>query len=149
MTETHDQQAHTRRGHRRRIRRHAGGQPSAVARRRRHHLGQPAAKFVERIRLHQLVAGNQQATADYGSLLGEGIQLVVDSASRINTTAQTVEFASGRRPVHYDYVIYAVGSTGAAPASIPGAAEFAYPIGEFEYASGCATASTSCTPTHR
>ena len=97
-------------------------------------LVNPRPQFVERIRLHQLVAGNHQATADYGSLLGEGIQLVVDSASRINTTAQTVEFASGRRPVHYDYVIYAVGSTGAAPASIPGAAEFAHPIGELEYA---------------
>ncbi len=36
--------------------------------------------------------------------------------------------------LHYDYVIYAVGSTGAAPASVPGAAEFAHPIGEFEYA---------------
>ncbi len=36
--------------------------------------------------------------------------------------------------MHYDYVIYAVGSTGAAPASVPGAAEFAHPIGEFEYA---------------
>jgi NADH:ubiquinone reductase (H+-translocating) len=34
----------------------------------------------------------------------------------------------------YDYVIYAVGSTGATPSSVPGAAEFAYPIAEFEYA---------------
>jgi NADH dehydrogenase len=31
-------------------------------------------------------------------------------------------------------VIYAVGSTGVAPASAPGAAEFAYPVGELEYA---------------
>ena len=97
-------------------------------------LVNPRPKFVERIRLHQLVAGTGEATADYGTLLGEGIQLVVDSATRINTTAQTVEFASGRRPVHYDYVIYAVGSTGAVPASIPGAAEFAYPIAELELA---------------
>jgi NADH dehydrogenase len=97
-------------------------------------LVNPRPKFVERIRLHQLVAGTGEATADYGTLLGEGIQLVVDSATRINTVAQTVEFASGRRPVHYDYVIYAVGSTGAVPASIPGAAEFAYPIAELELA---------------
>src|SRR5699024_768114 len=33
-----------------------------------------------------------------------------------------------------DYVIYAVGSTGATPMSIPGAAEFAYPIAELEQA---------------
>ena len=61
-------------------------------------LVNPRPKFVERIRLHQLVAGNHDATADYGTLLGEGIQLVVDSASRIDTAAQTVQFASGRRP---------------------------------------------------
>ncbi len=38
------------------------------------------------------------------------------------------------RRCDYDYVIYAVGSTGAAPASCPGAAEFAYPIAELEQA---------------
>jgi NADH dehydrogenase len=103
-------------------------------------LVNPRPKFVQRIRLHQLVAGTGEATADYGTLLGEGIQLVVDGASRINTGAQTVEFASGRRPVHYDYVIYAVGSTGAVPASIPGAAEFAYPIAELELAQRLRTA---------
>ncbi len=97
-------------------------------------LVNPRPKFVERIRLHQLVAGTSEATADYGTLLGEGIQLVVDSASRIDTSAQTVEFASGRRSVHYDYVIYAVGSTGAVPASVQGAAEFAYPLAELELA---------------
>ncbi len=45
-----------------------------------------------------------------------------------------MQFASDRRALPYDYVIYAVGSTGAAPAAVPGAAEFAYPIGEFEHA---------------
>ena len=97
-------------------------------------LVNPRPKFVERIRLHQLVAGTGEATADYGTLLGEGIQLIVDSATKINTTAQRVEFASGRKPVHYDYVIYAVGSTGAVPVSVPGAAEFAYPLAELELA---------------
>ena len=42
-------------------------------------------------------------------------------------------WASGRA-LDYDYVIYAVGSTGAVPASVPGAAEFAYPIAELEQA---------------
>jgi len=36
--------------------------------------------------------------------------------------------------VDYDYVIYAVGSTGAVPAAVPGAAEFAYPVAELEQA---------------
>lgn len=97
-------------------------------------LVNPRPRFVERIRLHQLVAGTGEATADYGQLLGEGIQLVVDTASKIDTATRTVQFASGRSPLPYDYVIYAVGSTGALPDSIPGAAEFAYPIAELELA---------------
>jgi NADH:ubiquinone reductase (H+-translocating) len=97
-------------------------------------LVNPRPKFVERIRLHQQVAGNYDATVDYGTLLGEGIQLVVDSATRIDTTTRTVQFASGRQGLPYDYVIYAVGSTGAVPASVPGAAECAYPIAELELA---------------
>jgi NADH:ubiquinone reductase (H+-translocating) len=97
-------------------------------------LVNPRPTFVERIRLHQLVARTGEATVDYDTLLGEGIQLVVDSATKIDTATRTVQFASGRRAIHYDYVIYAVGSTGAVPASIPGAVEFAHPIAEFEYA---------------
>ncbi len=94
-------------------------------------LVNPRPKFVERIRLHQLVAGTSEATADYGQLLGSGVKLVVDSATRIDAAARRVELASGRA-LDYDYVIYAVGSTGATPASVPGAAEFSYPIAEFE-----------------
>jgi NADH dehydrogenase len=96
-------------------------------------LVNPRPKFVERIRLHQHVAGNYDATVDYGTLLGEGIRLVVDSATRIDTAARKVELASGA-PLDYDYLIYAVGSTGVAPSAVPGVAEFAYPIGELEHA---------------
>jgi len=92
----------------------------------------PRPVFVERIRLHQLVAGSGTAAVDYGTLLGDGIRLVVDNADRINTAEGTVELTSGT-VLHYDYLIYAVGST-AAPAGVPGAVEFAFPIGEFEYA---------------
>lgn len=97
-------------------------------------LVNPRPKFVERIRLHQFVAGNYDPTVDYGTLLGEGIKLVVDTASRIDAANRTVNFASGRQALDYDYVIYAVGSTGVVPASVPGAAEFAYPIAELEQA---------------
>ncbi len=103
-------------------------------------LVNPRPKFVERIRLHQLVAGTHEATADYGSLLGDGIKLVVDSATKIDTTARIVQFASGRQALPYDYVIYAVGSTGAVPTSVPGAVEFAYPIAELEQAQRLRTA---------
>jgi len=97
-------------------------------------LVNPRPKFVERIRLHQLVAGNYDATVDYGSLLGDGIKLVVDTATCIDSANRTVQFASGRKALDYDYLIYAVGSTGTVPASVPGAAEFAYPIAELEQA---------------
>ncbi len=93
----------------------------------------PRPVFVERIRLHQLVAGSGTAAVDYGTLLGEGIRLVVDNAERIDTTARTVELTSGA-VLDYDYLIYAVGSTGVVPAAVPGATEFAYPIAEFEQA---------------
>ena len=96
-------------------------------------LVNPRPKFVERIRLHQHVAGNYDPTVDYGTLLGKGVGLVVDSVARIDTAARKVELASGGA-LDYDYVIYAVGSTAATPASVPGAAEFAYPIAELEYA---------------
>jgi NADH:ubiquinone reductase (H+-translocating) len=96
-------------------------------------LVNPRPKFVERIRLHQHVAGNYDATVDYGTLLGGGVRLVVDSATRIDTVARKVELASGAA-LDYDYVIYAVGSTGAVPAAVPGAAEFAFPIAELEHA---------------
>ena len=93
----------------------------------------PRAQFVERIRLHQLVAGNDDAVADYATLLGDNVNLVVDGAARIDAADRTIELASGDT-MAYDYLIYAVGSTGPVPAGVPGAAEFAYPIAELEQA---------------
>ncbi len=59
--------------HRRRICRHDGRQPPAdAAPTSTSRWSIRGAKFVERIRLHQLVAGNYDATVDYGTLLGEG-----------------------------------------------------------------------------
>ncbi|MFE5565007.1 NAD(P)/FAD-dependent oxidoreductase [Amycolatopsis japonica] len=94
-------------------------------------LVNPRPEFVERIRLHQFAARTGGATIDYGTLLGEGVRLVVDSVTRIDPAARTVELASGGG-LDYDYVIYAVGSTAATPSATPGAAEFAVPVAEFE-----------------
>ncbi|UMB70671.1 NAD(P)/FAD-dependent oxidoreductase [Mycobacterium paraterrae] len=91
----------------------------------------PRPVFVERIRLHQMVAGSGAAATDYGTLLGAGVRLVVDTAERIHDG--TVELTSGT-VLHYDYLIYAVGSTGVVPSAVPGAREYAYPIAEFEQA---------------
>jgi NADH:ubiquinone reductase (H+-translocating) len=96
-------------------------------------LVNPRPVFVERIRLHQLAAGSGTAAVDYGTLLGEDIRLIVDSAERINSTDRTIELTSGE-VLSYDYLIYAVGSTGVVPTAVPGAVEFAYPVAEFEHA---------------
>ncbi|HEX5252470.1 MAG TPA: FAD-dependent oxidoreductase, partial [Mycobacterium sp.] len=79
----------------------------------------PRPVFVERIRLHQLVADTGTATADYATLLGEGIRLIVDSVDHIETAGRRVLLASGAE-VNYDYLIYAVGSTGATATTVPG-----------------------------
>jgi len=92
--------------------------------------------FVERIRLHQLVADTGVATADYGTLLGDGIKLIVDTVDHIATADRRVVLTSGAT-LNYDYLIYAVGSSGARPsqmAGVPGAAEFGYSLADLESA---------------
>src|SRR5687768_4075141 len=79
-------------------------------------------EFVQRLRLHQFATRTGDATADYGTLLGERVRLVVDSVTRIDTADRVVRLASGGA-LRYDYVIYAVGSTAALPPSVHGAAE--------------------------
>jgi NADH dehydrogenase FAD-containing subunit len=96
-------------------------------------LVNPRAKFVERIRLHQLAIDNDDATEDYATILNSDVQLVIDGGERIDATARRVELTSGAT-LDYDYLVYAVGSTGAVPAGVPGAREFAYPLSEIEQA---------------
>ncbi|MDV3129021.1 FAD-dependent oxidoreductase [Mycobacterium sp. 21AC1] len=96
-------------------------------------LVNPRPEFVERIRLHQLVAGNNDAVQGYDTLLGDGVRLLVDGAEYIDAAIRQVQLTSGA-VLDYDYLVYAVGSTGRVPASVPGAAEFAYPLAEFEQA---------------
>jgi NADH dehydrogenase len=96
-------------------------------------LVNPRPKFVERIRLHQMAAGTGGATVEYATMLRDDARLVVDPAVRIDAARRSVELASGDS-LGYDYLIYAVGSTNPVPAGVPGAAEFAYPIGELEHA---------------
>lgn len=91
----------------------------------------PRPQFVERIRLHQLVTGSDDAVVDYPEILGADVELLVDTAERVDAAARTVTLGSGGT-VGYDYLIYAVGSTGA-KSTVPGAAEFAYPISELEH----------------
>jgi NADH dehydrogenase len=92
----------------------------------------PRPSFVERIRLHQLVGGSDDAVVEYGEVLAEGVQLVVDTVTRIEAVERSVKLATGGT-AGYDYLIYAVGS-GSADTSVPGAAEFAYPAASLEEA---------------
>ncbi len=96
-------------------------------------LVNPRPVFVERIRLHQLVADTGAATADYATLLGDGIRLVVDTVERIEATAGRLLLSSGSE-LDYDYLIYAVGSRGATPSTVPGFSDFAYSIADLESA---------------
>jgi NADH:quinone reductase (non-electrogenic) len=89
-------------------------------------------RFVERIRLHQLVGGSDDAVVDYREILGEGVRLVVDTVTRIDTAERSMALATGGT-VGYDYLIYAVGS-GSTYHGVPGAAEFAYPVASLEAA---------------
>ncbi|MFY9809090.1 MAG: FAD-dependent oxidoreductase [Pseudonocardiaceae bacterium] len=92
----------------------------------------PRPTFVERIRLHQLVGGSDDAVVDYRDVLAGGIRLVVDTVTRINASERSVTLATGGT-VGYDYLVYAAGSGSATP-RVPGAAEFAYPIASLEQA---------------
>lgn len=92
----------------------------------------PRPQFVERIRLHQLVGGSDDAVVDYRDVLAGRIHLLVDAVTRINATERSVTLADGAT-IEYDYVIYAAGSGSVHP-SVPGAGEFAYPIASYEEA---------------
>ena len=90
----------------------------------------PRRTFVERIRLHQLVTGSDDAVEGFGEVLGGNVRLVVDAATRIDAAERRVSLAGGGT-LTYDYLIYAVGS-GAADPGVPGAAEFAYSVSDLE-----------------
>lgn len=95
-------------------------------------LVNPRSSFVERIRLHQLVGGSDDAVVDYRTVLAPGVRLVVDAATRIDTAERRVVLATGE-PLGYDHLVYAVGSR-SADLRVPGATEHAYPIASHEEA---------------
>ncbi|CAM5303512.1 oxidoreductase [Streptomyces avidinii] len=92
----------------------------------------PRPDFVERIRLHQLVGGSDDAVVAYREVLAEDVRLVVDTVALIDAAGRSVALAAGGA-IGYDYLVYAAGSGSAAP-RVPGAAEFAHPLGGLEEA---------------
>lgn len=98
----------------------------------------PRPEFVERIRLHQLVTGSDDAVEGFGKVMGGNVRLVVDTATRIDAAKRQVSLAGGGT-VSYDYLVYAVGSGASAP-DVPGAAEFAHSVSDLEGAEGLRSA---------
>ncbi|SDK51631.1 NADH dehydrogenase, FAD-containing subunit [Nocardioides sp. YR527] len=94
-------------------------------------LVNPREHFVERIRLHELVAGSSEAVVAYSDVLAERVGLVVDTVSAIDAGARTIALGSGQE-MAYDYLVYAVGSAGTTRAA--GAAEHAFGISTYEEA---------------
>ncbi|OPX13402.1 NAD(P)/FAD-dependent oxidoreductase [Mycobacterium sp. AT1] len=101
-------------------------------------------QFVERIRLHQLVTGSDDAVVDFADVLSADVRLLVDTVELVDPDSRTVTLASGDT-IGYDYLVYALGSTGAA-LTVPGAAQFAYPISELEHAEPLRAAMTTVHP---
>ncbi|HSU48239.1 MAG TPA: FAD-dependent oxidoreductase [Arthrobacter sp.] len=87
----------------------------------------PVSDFVERIRLHEVAAGSRATAAvPLKSLVNGRVSVIDDSASRVDPDNRRVHFASGRTPVGYDALLYAVGS-GKAPVGVP---DSAYAFGD-------------------
>src|SRR6185312_4439713 len=66
-------------------------------------LVNPRPQFVERIRLHQMVADSGSATVDYAEMLNPKVHLVVDTATEIDAAGRQVRLGSGSR-LRYDYL---------------------------------------------
>lgn len=67
----------------------------------------PRPEFVERIRLHQFVVGTATTIHPLAEVLKPGVELVVDSVSKIGADSVALESGDERT---FDYLVYAVGS---------------------------------------
>ena len=102
----------------------------------------PRLDFVHRIRLHRLVGGSDGAVVAYQDVLADGVRLAVDTVTRIDAAVRSVTLAADST-LDYDYLVYAVGSN-SAELSVPGAAEFSYPISTLEQAQRLRAVLTPC-----
>ncbi|MEV0371056.1 FAD-dependent oxidoreductase [Streptomyces sp. NPDC050636] len=91
-------------------------------------------RFVERVRLHQLAAGQRWAGPSLRQQLsGTSVQLVVGRVTAIDATGRTVCMDVAPGAIGYDTLVYAVGSR-ARLGDVPGAAEHAYAVADLEQA---------------
>ncbi|MGA4840848.1 NAD(P)/FAD-dependent oxidoreductase [Streptomyces sp. G45] len=84
-------------------------------------------RFVERVRMHQVAAGQVVRQRPIAQLLaGDPVAFVVDRVVGIDADRREVLFADGA-PLAYDTLVYALGSS-AQHDAVPGAVEHAYPL---------------------
>ncbi|MET9647875.1 NAD(P)/FAD-dependent oxidoreductase [Streptomyces syringium] len=91
-------------------------------------------RFVERVRLHQLAAGQRLAAPSLRQQLsGTSAQLVVGRVTAIDPIRRTVCTDAAPREIGYDTLVYAVGSQ-ARLDDVPGAVEHADAVADLERA---------------
>lgn len=89
----------------------------------------PRTEFVQRIRLHQVAAGTAEtASFPLADILHHEVELIAGTAVQIDPDARLVDVEQGgvTRPIHYDMLVYTVGSQAAV--SVPGVREHALPL---------------------
>ncbi|GAT67294.1 FAD-dependent pyridine nucleotide-disulfide oxidoreductase [Planomonospora sphaerica] len=85
-------------------------------------------RFMERVRLHQLAAGQVLADLPLRGLLdGTGVELVVAGVTGLDLGARVARLDTVPYEVGYDVLVYALGS-GADLDAVPGAAEHAFTL---------------------
>ena len=93
-------------------------------------LVNPEADFVERVRLHQVAAGQDLAPRPFDRVFaGTGVELKLArvAAVDVDRKAVTVDGAAGREELAYDSLVYALGS-GWNHGGVPGVAEHAHEV---------------------
>lgn len=87
-------------------------------------------QFTERIRLHQLAAGQELPDRPLAQLLaGSGVELVVGTVIGLDPVERQVRVDALAEPLGYDTLVYAMGS-GADLDAVPGVREHAYSLAE-------------------
>ncbi|MEV4680541.1 NAD(P)/FAD-dependent oxidoreductase [Streptomyces kurssanovii] len=91
-------------------------------------------RFVERVRLHQLAAGQRLAGLSLRQQLrGTSVELVVARVTAIDTAGRTLCMDVAPGVIGYDTLVYALGSRGRLD-DVPGAVEHAYTVADLEHA---------------
>jgi NADH dehydrogenase FAD-containing subunit len=85
-------------------------------------------RFTERLRTHQVAAGQELADHRIPDLLaGTGVAFTAGTVTALDPGARTVRIDGGARTLAYDTLVYALGST-ADTSPVPGAGEHAFTL---------------------